>query len=123
MARGWRVASSVGLKALLRVSRALALEAESYVGIDADGDADVCVAEEFLDHDSFDALLQERELPGARAGGGGGQLRALYPPPRAGARVGQGQGATRSNSGQGTDQSPLRGPHTRSHLTTTPTAI
>ncbi len=38
----------------------LALQAEAYVGVDAD----VGVAEEFLDHDEFDALFQEQ-------GGGG----------------------------------------------------
>ncbi len=37
----------------------LALEAESYVGVDAGGDADVGVAEEFLDHDEFHSLFQE----------------------------------------------------------------
>ncbi len=42
----------------------LMLEAESDVGVDAGGDADVGVAEEFLDHDEVDALLQEQ-------GGGG----------------------------------------------------
>jgi hypothetical protein len=42
----------------------LALETESDVGVDAGGDADVGVTEEFLDHDEFDALLQEE-------GGGG----------------------------------------------------
>jgi len=40
------------------------LEAESDVGIDGGGDADVGVAEEFLDDDEFDALFQEE-------GGGG----------------------------------------------------
>lgn len=34
----------------------LALKAESDVGVDAGGDADVGVAEEFLDHDKVDAL-------------------------------------------------------------------
>lgn len=38
----------------------LVLEAESYVGAHAGGDADVCVAEEFLDHDEVDALFQEQ---------------------------------------------------------------
>lgn len=38
----------------------LALEAESDVGVDASGDADVGVAEEFLDDDEVDALLQEQ---------------------------------------------------------------
>jgi hypothetical protein len=42
----------------------VALEAESDVGVDAGGDADVVVAEEFLDDDEFDALFQEQ-------GGGG----------------------------------------------------
>jgi hypothetical protein len=42
----------------------LALEADSDVSVDAGGDADVGVAEEFLDHDKVDALLQEE-------GGGG----------------------------------------------------
>lgn len=37
----------------------LALEAEAYVGVDAGGDADVGVAEEFLDDDEIDALFQE----------------------------------------------------------------
>lgn len=36
----------------------LALEAESYVGAHACGDADVGVSEEFLDDDEIDALLQ-----------------------------------------------------------------
>ncbi|GAA3060762.1 hypothetical protein GCM10020254_00700 [Streptomyces goshikiensis] len=42
----------------------VALEAESDVGVDGCGDADVGVAEEFFDHDEFDALLKEE-------GGGG----------------------------------------------------
>lgn len=42
----------------------VALETESDVGVDGGGDADVGVAEEFLDHDEFDALFQE---PGSRA--------------------------------------------------------
>ena len=42
----------------------VALEAESDVGVDGGGDADVGVAEEFLDDDEFDALFQEQ-------GGGG----------------------------------------------------
>ncbi|WP_282699691.1 hypothetical protein, partial [Streptomyces sp. CC219B] len=36
------------------------LETEPYVGVDSCGDADVGVAEEFLDHDEFDALFQEQ---------------------------------------------------------------
>jgi hypothetical protein len=38
----------------------LALEAESYVGADGGGDADMGVAEEFLDHSEIDALFQEQ---------------------------------------------------------------
>ena len=38
----------------------VALEAESDVGVDGGGDADVSVAEEFLDYDEFDALFQEK---------------------------------------------------------------
>jgi hypothetical protein len=38
----------------------LALEAESDVGVDGGGDADVGVAKEFLDHDKLDALIQEQ---------------------------------------------------------------
>ncbi len=37
----------------------LALEAESGVGVDVGGDADVGVAEEFLADDEINALLQE----------------------------------------------------------------
>lgn len=43
----------------------LALEAESDVGVDAGGDADVGVAEEFLDDDEVDAALFQEQ------GGGG----------------------------------------------------
>ncbi len=42
----------------------VALEAEAYVGIDGGGDADVGVAEEFLDRDEFDALFQEQGCGG-----------------------------------------------------------
>jgi hypothetical protein len=38
----------------------VSLEAESDVGVDGGGDVDVGVAEEFLDHDEFDALFQEQ---------------------------------------------------------------
>lgn len=38
----------------------LALESESDVGVDAGGDADVGVAEEFFDDDEVDALFQEQ---------------------------------------------------------------
>lgn len=37
----------------------LALEAEPYMGVDASGDVDVCVAQQLFDHDEVDALLQE----------------------------------------------------------------
>lgn len=40
------------------------LEVEPYVGVDGGGDSEVGVAEEFLDHDKFDALFQQQ-------GGGG----------------------------------------------------
>jgi len=50
----------------------LALEAESDVGVDGGGDADVGVAEEFLDHDEFDALLQEEGSPSSVGGRGTG---------------------------------------------------
>lgn len=40
------------------------LEAESDVGVDVGGDADVGVSEEFLDGDEFDALLQEQRGAG-----------------------------------------------------------
>ncbi len=38
----------------------LALEPEPYVCVDGGGDADVGVAEEFLDDDEFDALFKEK---------------------------------------------------------------
>lgn len=38
----------------------MALEAESHVGVDGGGDADVGVVEEFLDDDEVDALFQEQ---------------------------------------------------------------
>lgn len=38
----------------------VALKAEPDMGVDGGGDADVGVAEEFLDHDEFDALFQEQ---------------------------------------------------------------
>lgn len=38
----------------------VSLEAESDVGIDGGGDADVGVAEKFLDHDQLNPLLQEQ---------------------------------------------------------------
>jgi len=60
VARGVRRAAERGTEGVDGV----ALKAEPYVGIDGGGDADVGVAEEFLDHDEFDALFQEQ-------GGGG----------------------------------------------------
>jgi hypothetical protein len=53
-----------------------------------------------------------RELAWAEARRWAGRLRGLYPPPRPGARVGQGQGATRSNSGQDHDLPELPGQRT-----------
>ncbi|OKJ28033.1 hypothetical protein AMK24_30605 [Streptomyces sp. CB02366] len=53
----------------------VALEAESDVGVDGGGDADVGVAEGFLDDDEFDALFQEQGgggVPEAVEGYGGG---------------------------------------------------
>lgn len=50
----------------------VSLEAESDVGVHRGGDADVGVVEEFLDHDEFDALLQEegrRRVPKDRETG------------------------------------------------------
>jgi hypothetical protein len=38
----------------------VALEAESDVGVDGGGDADVGVSQEFLDDDEFDALFEEQ---------------------------------------------------------------
>lgn len=38
----------------------LALEAESHMGVDGGGDADVGVAEEFLDHDEFEPCSRSR---------------------------------------------------------------
>lgn len=37
----------------------VALEAESDVGVHRRGDADVGMAQEFLDHDEFDTLFEE----------------------------------------------------------------
>jgi hypothetical protein len=51
--------SSVGLRAVPRDIDGPALEAELYLGVDAGGDADVGVAEEFLDYDEVD-LLEEQ---------------------------------------------------------------
>lgn len=49
---------------------ALALEAESDVGVDASGDADVGVAEEFLDGDEVDALMVRSPAPWRSPSGG-----------------------------------------------------
>lgn len=56
---GWWVVGVVVLAAE-SVARASGVprESESDVCVDADGDADVSVAEEFLDHDEVDALFQ-----------------------------------------------------------------
>ena len=57
---GWIVAAVINrAERVAQGVDGLALEAESDVGVDAGGDADVGVAEEFLDHDEVDALLQE----------------------------------------------------------------
>lgn len=55
----------------------LALEAESEVGVDAGGDADVGVTQQLLDHDEVDALFQEEgggrvSSVGGRGSGCGG---------------------------------------------------
>lgn len=48
------------------------LESESYVGIDAGGDADVSVTQKLLDHDEIDALLQEQGWRSSDVGRGSG---------------------------------------------------
>lgn len=68
-----------------------------------------------------DGKVTAGSWPGRRPGGGGGRLRGLYPPTRAGARVGQGQGATRSNSGQDHDLPELPGQRTAPWPCPTPT--
>lgn len=55
----------------------LALEAESDVGVDAGRDADVGVAEDFLDHDDLDARLQEQS--GSNGGGSWERMRWRRP--------------------------------------------
>lgn len=64
---GWAVgAFCVGAECVVEGVDGLALEAEPYVGIDAGGDADVCVAEQLFDHDKVDALFEEkggRQMP------------------------------------------------------------
>lgn len=56
----WFVGVGVRLEGVAEGVYGLALEAESDVGVDAGGDADVGVAEEFLDDGEVDALLQEQ---------------------------------------------------------------
>ncbi|GGT26490.1 hypothetical protein GCM10010222_80370 [Streptomyces tanashiensis] len=73
----WRFVAvgACGLGAFRAVERGaegvdgVSLEAESDVGVDGGGDADVGVAEEFFDDDEFDALFQEQ--------GGGGAAEAV----------------------------------------------
>lgn len=48
-----------GGSAQRRVVAVVTLEAEPDVGVDGGGNADVGVAEEFLDDDEFDALFQK----------------------------------------------------------------
>jgi hypothetical protein len=58
---GWIVGGVVGgAEDVAQRVDGLTLEAESDVGVDAGGDADVGVAEEFLDDDEVDALFQEQ---------------------------------------------------------------
>ena len=58
---GWGVRAVVVLtEGVTQGVDSLALGAESDVGVDAGGDADVGVAEEFLDDDEVDALFQEQ---------------------------------------------------------------
>lgn len=56
------MAAEVWLSGLaVRVARwvdGVALKVDAYVGVDRGGDADVGVAEDFLDHDEFDALFK-----------------------------------------------------------------
>jgi hypothetical protein len=62
---GWVVGVVVGqAEGVAESVDGLALQAEPDVGVDAGGDADVGVPEEFLDDDEVDALFQEQ-------GGGG----------------------------------------------------
>ncbi|MDH6697958.1 hypothetical protein P3T26_002412 [Streptomyces sp. MAA16] len=72
-----------------------ALEAESYVGVDVGGGADVGVAEEFLDDDKVDALLQEqgRGRVAKVAEADAPELRALEEAAEAAGEVGGGRAA------------------------------
>lgn len=55
-----RIASSGAVERGAEGVDGVALEAESDVGVNGGGDADVGVAEEFFDHDEFDPLFQEQ---------------------------------------------------------------
>ncbi len=56
--RDWRVGVVfLAADSMAQSVDGVALEAESDVGVDADGDADVGVAQELLDHDEVDPLL------------------------------------------------------------------
>lgn len=81
----------------------LALETESYVGVDAGGDADVGVSEEFLDHDEVDALFQEqgRGRVSEVVEADGPELRAVEELTEAAGEVG---GIERSTGGGGEDE-------------------
>jgi len=58
---GWGVGGIVALaEGVAKGVDGVALEAESDGSVDASGDADVGVAEEFLDDDKVDALFQEQ---------------------------------------------------------------
>jgi hypothetical protein len=58
---GGRVAGGIAVpEGLAEGIDCVALEAESHVGVDASGDADAGVAEEFLDDDEVDALSRSR---------------------------------------------------------------
>lgn len=57
----WIVGRLLGaVQSVVEAVDGLALEAEAYVGVDAGRDADVGVAEEFLDDDEVYALLQKQ---------------------------------------------------------------
>ncbi len=81
----------------------VALEAEPDVGVDAGGDADVGVAEEFLDHDEVDALFQEqgRGRVSEVVEADGPELRAVEKTAEAAGEVG---GIERSTGGGGEDE-------------------
>jgi hypothetical protein len=85
----------------------VALEAEPYVGVDAGGDADVGVPEEFLDDDEVDALLQEQS--GRRVSevveSDGPELRAVEESAEAAGEIG---GVERSTGRGGEDEPVVR---------------